>query len=311
MFGLWLNNSSLLVAVPDDRKSRLIAHRGVHHVYAGSNRSATTCRAEHVEPITHSFIENTLPSMREAFAKGADAVEVDVHLTPDNVFAVFHDWQLDCQTDGTGVTHKQGISKLKQLDLGYGITADGQNYPLRDKGVGMMPSLDEVLDADLAGPVLINFKSNRAEEGKAMVPLLESHGLDQVFGVYGGGPPTRVAMDGVMGLRGFDRSGVLSCIKMYMVVGWSGRVPSACEIGLMPVPLNYAPLLWGWPHRFTQRLKEAGTDVILVGPYDGDGFTTGIDDAQTLARVPAGFDGYIWTNKIELIGPMIHETHAE
>jgi glycerophosphoryl diester phosphodiesterase len=40
---------------------------------------------------THGFIENTIPSMQAAVAAGAQVIELDVHLTPDNVFAVFHD----------------------------------------------------------------------------------------------------------------------------------------------------------------------------------------------------------------------------
>jgi len=69
--------------------------------------------------------------------------------------------------------------------------------------------------------------------------------------------------------------------------------------------MNVAPWLWGWPHRFVSRLRAAGTEVVLWGPYDGSGFSSGIDDADTLARVPVGFDGYLWTNKIELIGPLV------
>lgn len=52
-------------------------------------------------------------------------------------------------------------------------------------------------------------------------------------------------------------------------------------------------------------MKDAGTDVILWGDYDGTGFSSGIDDLQTLKRAPINFNGYIWTNKIELIGPAL------
>jgi glycerophosphoryl diester phosphodiesterase len=47
--------------------------------------------------------------------------------------------------------------------------------------------------------------------------------------------------------------------------------------------------------------------VILIGPYSGGDFSSGIDDDETLARVPNGFDGYVWTNRIEEIGPMMAE----
>jgi glycerophosphoryl diester phosphodiesterase len=108
-----------------------LAHRGVHQIYAGSDRGNDTCSANPIYPADHSYIANTLPSMRAAFAAGADVVEIDVHLTPDNVFAVFHDWTLDCQTNGTGVTHDQMFADLQSLDLGYGYSTDGITFPLR------------------------------------------------------------------------------------------------------------------------------------------------------------------------------------
>ena len=51
-------------------------------------------------------------------------------------------------------------------------------------------------------------------------------------------------------------------------------------------------------------MREAGTEVILLGPYDGFGFSSGIDDAAILARVPRGFEGLIWRDRIEVIGPI-------
>lgn len=49
--------------------------------------------------------ENTLPSIRSAFARGADAVEVDVRLTRDGVPVLLHDaslqrlWNHDVRLD--------------------------------------------------------------------------------------------------------------------------------------------------------------------------------------------------------------------
>ena len=109
------------------------------------------------------------------------------------------------------------------------------------------------------------------------------------------------------GLRGFDKKSVMDCLKRYMAFGWSGYVPQACRNTILPVPISHARFVWGWPHRFTNRLKAQGTDVILLGPWDGSGFTTGIGDAETLARVPEGFDGYIWTNRVEVIGELVRK----
>ncbi|HEV7694256.1 MAG TPA: glycerophosphodiester phosphodiesterase family protein, partial [Hyphomonadaceae bacterium] len=143
-----------------DGKIKLIAHRGVHQTFSKDGVGNDTCTADRIYPPTHDLIENTLPSMEAAFAAGADVVELDVHLTPDKQFAVLHDWTVDCRTEGKGVTEQLDMAYLKTLDLGYGYTVDGgKTYPLRGKGVGMMPTLPEVLARFPDKRFLINFKS--------------------------------------------------------------------------------------------------------------------------------------------------------
>lgn len=305
VLALWINNTSLFFSIPEGQKPKLLAHRGVHQIYAGSDRSNDTCTANPIAPLNHKFIANTLPSIEAAFGHGADVVELDIHLTTDGTFAVFHDWTLDCQTDGTGVTHEQSFAYLRTLDLGYGYTADGTTFPLRGTAKGAMPSLADVLEIGFEGQYLINFKSNRAEEGRRLAAFLESHpGRGSVFGVYGGTRPTQSALAADKTLRGFDKPALKACLFAYIATGWSGYVPKACRNTLVAVPIDYAPYLWGWPHRFTGRMQAAGTEVILWGPYDGSGFSSGVDDPETLARVPEGFAGYVWTNRIEIIGPL-------
>ncbi|MEM9603048.1 MAG: glycerophosphodiester phosphodiesterase family protein [Pseudomonadota bacterium] len=300
---LWLNNTSVFTTVDTEAPLRLIAHRGVHHVYTGTQRGNDTCRASQVEPITHGYIENTVPSMEAAFAAGAAVVEVDVHLTVDGVFAVFHDWTLDCQTDGHGVTRSHRFDALARLDLGFRITADGETFPLRGQGVGLMPRLDDVL-ARFPGRILINLKSRDAREGRELAKRLNAlDGAATAFAVYGGGPPVNATLALVPGLRGFDKRVLVRCWGLYALVGWSGWVPPACRDRLLAIPLDMAPMLWGWPHRLTARLRRAGSELILWGPYDGSGFSSGIDDRATLDRVPTGFGGFVWTNTIERIGP--------
>jgi glycerophosphoryl diester phosphodiesterase len=70
------------------------------------------------------------------------------------------------------------------------------------------------------------------------------------------------------------------------------------------VPINFAWLVWGWPNLFVERMRSVGTDVILIGPYTaGDAGTSGIDTVELLAQVPRPFAGYLWINRIEVIGP--------
>ncbi len=89
------------------------------------------------------------------------------------------------------------------------------------------------------------------------------------------------------------------------MVGWLGIVPDACRMGIMFVPLNVAPWMWGWPGRLLERMQRAGLNVFVVGPYDGSFGTSGIDDAGRLTQLPPGFSGGIWTNRIDRIGPAV------
>ncbi|MFB9952237.1 glycerophosphodiester phosphodiesterase family protein [Rhizobium puerariae] len=300
---LWIGNTSLFSHFPDDKPLGIIAHRGQHQLFDKTNVRSDTCTASLMLPPTHDFLENTIAGMKAAFDAGADVVELDVHLTPDKQFAVFHDWTLDCRTDGKGVTEQTPLPVLKTLDIGYGYTADdGRTFPFRGKGVGLMPTLAEVYETLPDGRFLVNFKSRRVEEGEALAALLtaQTASREATFGVYGGAEPTEKSIALVAGLPGYSVRTAKSCLLNYLALGWSGHVPEDCRHGLVPVPANYAFLLWGWPERFYNRMRAAGSDVVLIGPYEaGDAGSTGIDDRETWDMVPDRFPGFVWTNVIE------------
>ena len=300
-------NGSWRAAPPTQPSVQLIAHRGVHQTFNRTNLENDTCTAERIFPPTHEFLENTLPSMEAAFAYGADIVELDVHPTTDGQFAVMHDWTVDCRTEGTGDTRSHDMAYLKTLDLGYGYTADGgTTFPFRGKGVGMMPELKEVLGAMPTRRFLVNFKSNEQREGDMLGDLVAANPdwRAAVWGAYGGDPPTYRAAERIDGLHVWSRRGLVDCLVQYEALGWSGYMPEARRDTMIMLPINVAPWVWGWPNLFLQRVREAGSEVILLGPYEaGDPGTAGIDTLEQLAQVPEQFDGYVWTNRIELIGP--------
>lgn len=95
---------------PGSRECPLIvAHRGGHH------------RAP----------ENTVPAFLDAVEMGADAAEMDVHLSSDGEVVVFHDRRLERASGGHGWIGRHTLEQLRSLSLG-----NDQSYRI--------PTLEEV-----------------------------------------------------------------------------------------------------------------------------------------------------------------------
>jgi glycerophosphoryl diester phosphodiesterase len=109
--------------------------------------------------------ENTVESLREAAALGADAVEFDLRVSRDGRLVVMHDATLDRTTDGSGPVELRTLAELKRLDAGARFTRDGgRSFPWRGRGVAV-PSFDEVVEAlprDL--PCIVELKTPAAAE---------------------------------------------------------------------------------------------------------------------------------------------------
>ncbi len=304
---IFLNNTSLFVKHASGRPV-LLAHRGVSQQFDRTKLQNDTCTAERMLPPTHSYLENTIASMRASFEAGADVVELDVHPTRDGQFAVFHDWTLDCRTNGQGVTREHSMEELRRLDIGYGYTADGgKTFPFRGKGIGLMPSLEELLTTFPERSFLINIKSNDPAEGHLLVAALRKASSPQLerLMVYGGDAPIATLRSELPNLEAMSRSTLKACLISYIGYGWTGIVADACKNTIIFAPINIAPWLWGWPDRFLRRMSDAGSSVFAIGPYHGGEFSTGIDTPQDVRKLPEGFTGGVMTNEIETIPPLL------
>lgn len=62
--------------------------------------------------------ENTLPAIRKAVERKADAVEFDVRGTRDNRIVLMHDDRVDRTTDGTGLVRDMTLRQIRRLDAG-------------------------------------------------------------------------------------------------------------------------------------------------------------------------------------------------
>lgn len=303
---IYLNNSSIFVK----RRAGaplLLAHRGAHQTFSMEGITGSTNTARRIYQPEHSYLENTIPSMEEAFRVGADIVEFDIHPTTDGQFAVFHDWILEYRTNGQGVTREHSMEELKALDIGYGYTADnGATFPFRGKGIGLMPSFDEVLTHFPERAFLIHIKSNDPQEGERLLEYLKALPEErlELLAVYGGDQPIALLKKGLPKLRVMSKETLKKALLSYMAIGWTGYIPSSMRGAQLHIPDKYACLLWGWPYRFLRRMEKVDTRVILV---KGDGrFSEGFDTIEDLERIPPNFAGGIWTNRIDKIGPVYH-----
>lgn len=302
---LWLGNSSWLHGAPG-RPPLLLAHRGMAQTFPIAGLTGSEDTSKLIYPPEHPYLENTLASMAAAFARGADIVEVDVQRTADGQFAVFHDELLEFRTDGKGLVRAHSLAALKQLDVGFGYTADGgRTFPFRGKGVGLMPSLDEVLARFPERELLLDVKRGDVLDAEALAAFLAQLPPARLgwLAAYGGDAAMTALRHTLPALRVMSRRSLVRASLAYFALGWSGYLPEACRGTEIRLPLRFAPLFWGWPHRFVARLESVDTRVVLVS---GDGrWSEGFDSLDSLSDIPAGYAGVIWTNRIDRIGPAL------
>ncbi len=90
--------------------------------------------------------ENTMEAFRLGVEAGADAIELDVHLTADGQLAVIHDESLDRTTDRGGRVADLTMDDLRAADAGARFARpDDAGFPFAGRGL-RIPTLPEVLD---------------------------------------------------------------------------------------------------------------------------------------------------------------------
>lgn len=275
----------------------LIAHRGVHQTFPLDGLTNETCTAAIIHPPHHPYLENTILSMAAAFAAGADVVEIDIHRTADGQLAVFHDWTLDCRTDGHGVTNQQQLAVLQRLDLGYGYTADGgATFPLRGQGVGLLPSLPQVLAAFPDGRFILDDKDGDAATQELLRAYLGSLPPETQARVSYWGSGFAAVQAAAPGVTPYlaTRAQLRACLGNYLGMLATGWLAEPCRQQAIGIPYADLARLPGWPHLILARAHQAGVPVVI----------TDVDTPEQLAALRTlPIDG-IQTNRIERIGPL-------
>lgn len=279
----------------------LISHRGVHQTFKKEGLDNDSCTATRIYPPTHNYLENTIPSIRKAFEYGADMVEIDIHPTTDNQLVVFHDWTIDCRTEGKGVTHKQSLSTLKKLDIGYGYTADdGKTYPFRGKFVGMIPTFDEVRQEFPDKKFLIDQKDRFEKTINLLTESLKKDSPEnrQNTFIFTGEEQYQQLKQEIPEVQKIfpTRKQAKDCIPQYLGMLFSGKISNVCGKYALGIPVNYLKYTPGWnSHLFLTKAREAGLKVYVIEVDTKE-------DLQQIQNLP--LDGIV-TNRIEIIGPLL------
>ncbi len=120
--------------------------------------------------------ENTMESFRLGLEAGADAIELDVHLTADGQLAVIHDETLDRTTDRTGRIADLTMAEIREADAGATFSRpDDSGHPFAGRGL-TVPTLDEVLDwLPATAGLVVEIKARAAAD--AVVDAVASHAV--------------------------------------------------------------------------------------------------------------------------------------
>lgn len=106
-------------------------------------------------------------------------------------------------------------------------------------------------------------------------------------------------------LRAFTVESARTCASRYRTTGIWGSVPAECKgqaalIGLDEIGYT----LWGWPNRFLKRMQAADVPVIVAASVEGDGIK-GLTDLNQYNDIANSYNGYIWVDNIEELGPSL------
>lgn len=130
---------------------------------------------------------DTLFALKTSIEKGADMLELDVHLSKDGQIVVIHDETVDRTTNGTGSVEDLTLAQIKTLDAAHWFVPDVgtappgrpvEDYTLRGIATGAVeppegydandftiPSLEEVLKAFPDVPINIELKPTTRQTG--------------------------------------------------------------------------------------------------------------------------------------------------
>jgi len=246
-------------------QGKVVAFRGGGSLIDSDRLKATDCTANSLLASGLHSVENTHQAVAASVAAGVDVIHLNVHRTKDDHLVVFHDWTLDCATNGSGSINSMNFAELELLDAGYGYTFDdGKTFPFRGKGF----KISKLNDFHLLYPEQVfwlNLKNNDERSFKTLYSYLSNVSSSTLSNT--------MVITSLKGARWFEFNApnvkvasvdsVKSCGIDYLLVGWAGLVPNSCKNTTLLIPPSMVKYFWGFPYRLAARMREHGTDVYL------------------------------------------------
>ena len=127
--------------------------------------------------------ENTMAAFEQASEKGADGIELDVHMSADGEVVVIHDARLERTSDGSGEVAYMNYAELEKFDMGAkwkGSPWGFQRIPLLEEVISLAKSTDMMLNIELKG-----YKANpRLAEATAKIVQENGFEADVIFSSF-------------------------------------------------------------------------------------------------------------------------------
>lgn len=146
------------------------------------------------------------------------------------------------------------------------------------------------------------WQARGADAARALVAALPAS--DRRHILIGDDAAVQVAKAERPSLRAFTVAKARQCAADYRA-SLLGSVPTSCANGVMLLTLDDLGFtLWGWPNRFLERMAKANTMVIIAQSVEGEKIK-GLTEPRQYGEIANSFNGYVWVDKIEELGPAL------
>ena len=262
---------------------------------------------------------STLFALATAVAKGADALELDVHATADGHLVVLHDATVDRTTDGTGAVDALMLADLQRLDAAqWFVPGEGvvhgrgpDTYPLRGAATGDASPPDGFGPEDFTVPALAAVFERFPDtliniDIKQTAPATRpyEHTLARLIAAFGRADTTMVASFSDAALASFRAQAPAvatsaspeEVLAFWLAVQADEDLPGPLPYEAFQVPVTHDGVRVV-DERFVARAHAAGVAVHVWT----------IDDAPTMRRLlDMGVDGVV-TNRPQVLEQVLVE----